>query len=147
MKPAPILAIGLLIAIPAAVRAQPCLSLSDGSGTTTVSCPDGRSGLLHTDPAGGVSGMIGTQPFAGTAAGIDPVGAPAGVPSPSYLTAPPPPSIAAPPPEPPVAAAIATPAPATDLTALQQDYLAEQAALRARRAAAARAATSAPAGR
>jgi hypothetical protein len=118
--------------------AQPCLTLSDGSGNTTVSCPDGRTGLLHTDPAGGVSGLIGGQVYQGLASNPGlPQPLPGGAPSTSYLIAPPPPSLAAPsPPPPPAVASLPPPAPETDLTQLQREYQAEQASLRARRAAA-----------
>jgi hypothetical protein len=145
MKRALVLAAGLVLATSAA-RAQVCLSLSDGFGATTVSCPDGRAGLLRTDPAGGVTGLIGGQPYAGTTAGVDPTGPPSGVPSTSYLIAPPPPSFAAPAPDPPAEAPTLGPlTPTPELTPLQQEYQAEQASLRARRLAAEQAAKAKPA--
>jgi hypothetical protein len=119
-----------------AAQAQACLTLSDGFGSTTVTCPDGRTGLLHTDPLGGITGMIGNQPFSGTAAGIVPAG---GVGA-AYLVAPPPPSLNPPEPQPPPTAAPLEPlTPPADLTQLQREYQAEQQSLRLRRAEAERA--------
>lgn len=121
-------------------RAQ-CLALSDGLGGTTVTCPDGRSGQLHTDAAGGVSGMIGTQPYQGTAQAIAPVGE-AGA---AYLPLPPPPAFGPPPPQEPTPMASLPPlTPQADLTPLQREYQAEQQALRARRAAKPSAPAAAP---
>jgi hypothetical protein len=136
-----ILAAGLSLAASAA-HAQACLALNDGFGTTTVTCPDGRQGVLHTDPGGGVAGMIGTQPFSGTTAGVDPGAPPSGVPSSGFFSAPAPPAIEAPttaPAAPPLATPPIDPQ-ATEggLTALQRDYLAEQREQRLRNAVAER---------
>jgi hypothetical protein len=123
-------------------QAQGCLGLSDAFGSTTVTCSDGRSGILRTDPTGAVNGMIGNQVFSGTTAGVNPAGAPAGVP---YLLAPPPPPLNAPPP--PEAPTLAPLAPQFGLTDLQRQYQAERARrLEASRRAAAPGRSTRPAG-
>jgi hypothetical protein len=125
--------------------AQACLSYSDGLGNTTLSCPDGRTGYIRTDPTGVATGMVGTQPYTGTATSLaPPFGPPTDRPGAAYVFLPPslspPPS--APPSEPPPLASLA---PQPELTALQQAYLQEQAAksFQKRKAAAAAAAKAA----
>jgi hypothetical protein len=137
----------LALAAAGAAGAQSCLSYSDGLGNTTLTCPDGRTGYIHTDPGGVASGMVGTQPFQAPAGVLAmPLGDPSaglptsGAPTAAYVDIPPPPAppVAAPPP-PPTTSAIGSPplTPAPELTPLQSQYLQERAAeaLRRRRAA------------
>lgn len=134
------LAAGLSLAASAA-HAKACVGVSDGFGSTTVTCPDGRIGVLHTDIGGGVAGMIGSQAVTGAAAGVDPGAPPAGVPGSSFLNAPAPPNLEAPTtsPVPPLAAPTIDPqATPGGLTALQRDYLRDQQQQRLRAAEAER---------
>ena len=111
-------------------HAQACLSYSTGFGDTTVTCPDGSTGYVHTGPGGAASGMIGNQPFAGSAASLSPpFGPAAGVPSAAYIA--PPiagPAPPAPPPSAPATGAAILSTPFSGLTLLEQEYLAAQGA-------------------
>lgn len=136
------LALSLSLALSAgAVAAQSCLSYADGLGNTTLTCPDGRTGYIHTGPGGVASGMLGSQPFQAPAGVLvmpqsDPLW---GVPATAYVTMPPAPPLAAGPP-PPTAPAAASPplTPAPELTALQSQYLQERRAAALRQALAKR---------
>ena len=110
--------------------AQACLSYSTGYGDTTITCPDGTAGYVHTDPGGAATGIIGGQPYAGSASTLaPPFGPAAGVPSAAYIfrpipgVAPPAPAQPAPEAE---SAVLSTPSPG--LTPLAQEYLAAESA-------------------
>ncbi|HTK36323.1 MAG TPA: hypothetical protein VL358_13700 [Caulobacteraceae bacterium] len=124
------LAVGLsLAAAVGGARAQNCLSYSDGLGGTTISCPDGRTGYVHDDGAGGAAGMIGSQPFAGSSASLSPpFGPQSGAPSAAFIAPPLPPPYSPPPPDAGTAAPPPPLASQTGLTPLQQQYLDRQPA-------------------
>ena len=130
------IAVCCLAGIVGTAHAQSCLSYSTGFGDTTVTCPDGTSGYIHTDPGGAASGMIGNQPFAGSATSLaPPFGPAAGAPSAAYIAPPiagaiPP----APAPSPPATGAAILSTPFSGLTPLQQEYLAAQGAKDLRKA-------------
>lgn len=135
------------LAVAGSARAQACLSYSDGLGNTTLTCPGGQGGYLYTPPGGVPQGLVGGRPYTGVPADIGAPLAQPGVPSVTYVSPPigsldPPASMVGPPPvtapsPPPLEAAAPS-----DLTALQRQYLAQQAADLARKRAAAQAATA-----
>jgi hypothetical protein len=56
-------------------KAEPCSVTADGAGTTTITCPDGTTAVIH-DGAPGPQGEAGAQGPAGTAGtdGADGIG-------------------------------------------------------------------------
>jgi hypothetical protein len=134
----PRLAMTVLISLAAAGAAhgQACTAFSDGTGGTSVTCPDGRSGYLR-DLGGGVSaGLLGDQPFATPSTTLS------NTPGFAYITPPPPAPpriVPAEPPPPLIAPSIAPPSTSPpplvppqainpSLAPLQQQYLQDQLA-------------------
>ena len=119
-----------------AAAAQGCLSISDGQGGVTLHCEDGRIGYMRVDPAGGAAGMLGSQPYAGSASALAlPPGPPAGYPSAAYIPPPLPPPlpplapVAPPDPSPATALPSLSPPPVrAGLTPLQRQYLQDRLA-------------------
>ena len=97
----------------AILAAAACVAISDGQGATTVTCPDGRTGYLHTDAGGATSGMLGAEPYQPPTTEVRPSPLPgmqAGLVTPPAATPPPAGVTAQPDPPPPVLPSLSPPA-------------------------------------